>query len=713
MRSRFSYVAATSFLAISIPASAADSSDVEVVVGATIAAEVAGDPIIVEGQRKTYGISKTSSATRTDTVVKDIPQALTVITEGQIEDQALRSIADVLTFVPGATPGTGEGNRDQITLRGNNTTADFFIDGIRDDVQYFRDLYNADRIEVLKGPNAMIFGRGGGGGVINRVTKRSTLATGREVAVIGDSEGGVRLTADLDQPLGQRAGLRLNAVYENGESFRRNVDLERYAVNPTIGFLLGPDTRVDVSYEYLHDRRTADRGLPSVSDGNALTVDAPLEGNDRRFFGDPDLSFARANVHLGTLALEHRFTDALTLRSRTLFGDYDKFYQNVYPSAAVDGAGMVRLAAYNDVTKRENLFSQTDLIWENRIGGVDQTLLAGFELGWQEGRSQRRNGIFSTSTVGPTSILVPVSAATVDRPVTFVPNGANNANEATVTALYVQDQIRPAGWLEIVLGARFDRFKLTVDNRNTGLTFKRTDQLFSPRVGIIVKPLANLSFYGSYSRSFLPSSGDQFSSLDVTSEALKPERFDNVEVGAKWEPVPGLLATAAVYQLDRTNTRAAGPVAGVVVQTGAQRSRGLELGLERSVNDRWQVSAGYAWQDAEINETTSAAPKGRKVPLVPRHTFSMWSRYDVTHRLGLGLGVVARTKSYASISNQVRLPGYTRVDAAAFYDLTKGVEVQLNLENLFGADYVASAHNDNNIAPGAPTTARAGLRFTF
>ncbi|HEV2044940.1 MAG TPA: TonB-dependent receptor, partial [Sphingomicrobium sp.] len=126
-----------------------------------------------------------------------------------------------------------------------------------------------------------------------------------------------------------------------------------------------------------------------------------------------------------------------------------------------------------------------------------------------------------------------------------------------------------------------------------------------------------------------------------------------------------------------------------------------------------QISAGYAWQDAEINETTSAAPKGQKVPLVPRHTFSMWSRYDVTDKLGLGVGVIARTKSYASISNQVRLPGYTRVDAAAYYKLMKGVEAQLNLENLFGADYFASAHNDNNIAPGAPTTARAGLRFTF
>src|SRR5215212_9832012 len=168
------------------------------------------DVIIVTGQRREYGARSTSTATRTNTDIRNIPQALTVISESQIEDQALRSIDDLLTFVPGATPGTGEGNRDQMTLRGNNTTADFFIDGIRDDVQYFRDLYNLDRVEVLRGSNAMIFGRGGGGGVVNRVTKRASLAPYREFRAAGDSEGGMRLTGDVDQPIGGRVGLRVN-----------------------------------------------------------------------------------------------------------------------------------------------------------------------------------------------------------------------------------------------------------------------------------------------------------------------------------------------------------------------------------------------------------------------------------------------------------------------------------------------------------------------
>ncbi|HEU5482291.1 MAG TPA: TonB-dependent receptor, partial [Sphingomicrobium sp.] len=339
-------------------------------------------------------------------------------------------------------------------------------------------------------------------------------------------------------------------------------------------------------------------------------------------------------------------------------------------------------------------------------------LLFGFELGRQKSRNFRQSG----TIVGGSR--VPLSDPTVDVEVIFapVPSDANNRTRATIAAFYVQDQIRPADWIEIVAGLRFDSFKLDVDDLRPQVDseFGRRDELFSPRLGIIFKPRPNLSVYASYSRSYLPQSGDQFSGLDINTEALKPERFDNYELGAKWEVLPGLLATAAIYELDRTNTRAPNPDgSGTVVLTGAQQSRGLELGLERAISHRWQVSAGYALQDAEITETTSAAPAGRKIPLVPRHSFSIWNRYDVTDRLGLGLGVIARSKSYASISNQVRLPGYARVDAAAFYEIRPGIEAQVNLEDVFGADYFPTAHNDNNIAPGAPRTLKASLRFGF
>jgi len=231
---------------------------------------------------------------------------------------------------------------------------------------------------------------------------------------------------------------------------------------------------------------------------------------------------------------------------------------------------------------------------------------------------------------------------------------------------------------------------------------------------VVLKPRDNLSLYGSYSRSFLPQSGDQFSSLTNVTDGLKPERFDNYEVGAKWEILDGLLATAAIYRLDRTNTRATDPNdQSRTVLTGAQRSRGFELGLERSLTSRWLVSAGYALQKAEITQTTAVAPKGREVPLVPRHSFSLWSRYDVTKQVGVGLGIIARSKSYATISNLVKLPGYARLDGALYYKLPRGAEAQVNVENILGAHYFPTANADNNIAPGAPRTVKATVGYRF
>jgi catecholate siderophore receptor len=721
-------------LATSVLASPAFAAGTDAATDLTETAELQ-DPIVVVGQREEYGVKSTSTATKTDTDIKDIPQALTVISESQIEDQQLRSIADLLYFVPGATPGTGESNRDQITLRGNNTTADFFVNGIRDDVQYFRDFYNVDRVEVLKGPNAMIFGRGGGGGIVNRVTKRSSLATHRQLIAAGDSYGGMRLTGDIDQPLGEGVGLRINGMYENGDSFRRHVDLERYAINPTLGFQAGPDTRIDVSYEYLHDRRTTDRGVPSDAGDGAGTIDNPIEpldGFDKTFFGDPDKSYAKADVHIAQLAVEHRFAEGLTLRSRTLYGDYDKFYQNVFPNGAASASDTVALSAYNDSTDRNNLFSQTDLIWQSRLGGIDQTLLFGFELGRQKSRQRRQNGFFGPLEAG--SVTVPLSDPTIDTDVEFFPFNTNGGcrpsdpltvctpanfvkTRANIAAVYIQDQIRISPMFEIVAGLRFDRFELDVTNLNNGDEFGRTDNLWSPRLGLIFKPMENLSVYASYSRSYLPQSGDQFSSLAVNTETLKPERFDNYEIGAKWEPVEGLLATAAIYRLDRTNTRVVDPADSTrFLLSGEQRSKGIELGLERSIDDNWQVSAGYSWQKAEVIERTTACNPDMapcRVPLVPRHSFSLWSRYDFSKRLGAGLGVIARSKSFASIGNTVKLPGYARLDAALFYQLSDAIEAQVNVENIFGADYFASAHSDNNIAPGAPTNMKAAVRFTF
>ncbi len=698
----YAYAVAAGLLCGAAPALAAD--DTAAAAGSSADAG-AGPDIVITADRIPYGVKVTTSATKTPTDIRNIPQAMTIVSSAQIGDQQLRSVGELLLFVPGASYNSGEGNRDTIVLRGNSSTADFFVDGVRDDVQYFRDFYNVDRIEVLKGPNAMIFGRGGGGGILNRVLKRPTFSAARGATVSADGWGARRLSGDFDQPLSANIGLRLNAVYENSDSFRHHVDLKRYGINPTVALLADPDTRIDLSYEYFHDRRTADRGVPAEGE-------EPVRGHTRAFFGDPDDSFARTSVNTATLAIEHRFSDSLTLKNRTMFGSYDKFYQNIYPNSFNPATGRVALAGYNNRNDRRNLFSQTDLVWENRAAGIDQTVLVGFEVG----RERSRNKRLTATLISPSS--VPISDPTVNAAVVFSPlaSDADNRVHATVAALYLQDQIRPAQWLEIVAGLRFDSFKVDVDDLRPagGGTLSRRDHLWSPRLGVVLKPTDDLSIYASYSRSYLPQSGDQFSGLTSITEGLKPERFDNYEIGAKLQLPGGLLGTIAIYRLDRTNTRAADPLNPAnTVLTGAQRSRGIELGLERSITSRWLISGGYALQKAEITKTTTAAPAGREVPLVPRHSFSLWNRYDFNKQIGAGIGLIARSKSYATISNAVKLPAYARVDAALYYQLPGGVEAQLNVENLFGAHYFPTANADNNIAPGAPRTVKATVGYRF
>lgn len=668
----------------------------------------AGGVIIVTGIRDKYGIDVTRTATRTETELKDLPQSISVITERQIEDQAARSIADILRNVPGATIGQGEGHRDQLTLRGNNSTADFFIDGLRDDIQYYRPLYNLQRVEVLRGSNAMVFGRGGGGGIVNRVTKVPLFEQFGGASAGVNSFGAWHLDADLNQPLAENVAARVNAVYENFDTFRDVYEGRLVAANPSLRALLGPDTGIIVAYEYIDDERVVDRGIPSLAG-------RPLRGFQDTFFGLPGVNELGFEAHFVRASLEHRFTPELTLNSRLLYADYDKFYRNAFPATAVTagpgGAPQVGIEAYFDAFQRENLFSQNDLVWTVATGPAAHTILAGFEYGRQDTGNQRLNGFFGD---GARRTFVPLADPIAIPPIDFRPGPGQRGtvSEADIIALYLQDQIE-FGRFELIAGLRYDRFDLSVDDLVAGRSFARVDDLWSPRAGLVYHPVEQVSLYASYGRSFLPQSGEQFNSLDVTASTLKPERFQNYEVGAKWEPREGFLLSVAAYQLDRTNTRAAGPSPGTIVQTGRQRSRGIELEAVGELRPGWQLAASYALQEAEIRSTTSAAPAGRDVQQVPENQASLWTRYDFNPSVGIGLGVYHQGDSFASISNKVVLPSFTRVDAAMFFRIAPRVEAQVNIENLLDETYFPTAHNDNNIAPGAPINARATVRLQF
>ena len=661
--------------------------------------------IVITGTRDHYGVESVGSATRTDTPLVDVPQAVSVVTEAEIEDRDLRSIADVMRTVPGAVAAQGEGHRDQIVLRGNNTTADFFIDGLRDDVQYYRPLYNLTRVEVLRGPNALIFGRGGGGGVVNRVTKQPLFSQVLTGSAGVDSFGAFAVDADLNQLLSATLAARLNATYERFDTHRDRYEGRTVAANPTLRFVPTDRTGVSASYEYVDDDRVVDRGIPSQ--GNR-----PLAGARDTFFGaadGPDRNRLGLQAHIARASVEHRFSDKVSVVSRLLYGKYDKYYRNILPASALTN-GTVELAGYVSSTERENLFSQTDLVAEFTTGRVGHTLLAAFEVGRQETTSTRLDAFFGADRRTRVAVTDPLVVPAFRY--AGGPGERANASTADVVAATVQDQLT-FGPVELTLGLRHDRFTLDATDRLAGRSLTRRDGFWSPRAGLVVHPAERVSLYASYARSFLPQSGDQFATLDLTTSALEPERFSNYEVGAKWQPTGDLTLAAALYQLDRTNTRAAGPVAGQVVLTGAQRSRGLELEAAGTVAPGLSLSASYAYQEAEIVEDTAAARAGTRVPLVPRHQFSLWGRGEVTDRLGVGVGVIGLSDRFAGISNSVELPAYARLDAAVFYRLIDRLELQANVENLTDGRYFPTAHNDNNISTGAPLNARVTVRARF
>lgn len=652
-----------------------------------------------------YQVDAISSATKTLTPLRDLPQSVTVTTKELIRDQLMLSIGDVMRYTPGIQVHQGENNRDQVIIRGNSSSADFFLNGVRDDVQYYRDLYNLDRVEALKGPNAMMFGRGGGGGVVNRVTKEAAFQPFREATVQAGGYGHKRFAADLDQPLNDTVAFRLNGMYENSESFRQDVDLERYAVNPTMTIAASPNTRIVLGYEHLHDTRVADRGITSYQ-GRPADVDVST------YYGNPADSHVRAGVDLGTATIEHKAGKA-TVRNRTMYGSYDRGYQNYVPGAVTPDKSRVALTAYNNATQRENWFNQTDLIYSATTGSLKHTLLAGVEVGRQYTDSFRNTGYFNNTT---TSLSVPYDDPTITTPVTFRQSAtdANNHLKTNVAAAYLQDQVEIAPKVQVVGGLRFDRFDLTYHNNRNGDTLDRVDDLVSPRAGIVYKPARPVSVYGSYTVSYLPSSGDQFSSLTTITEQVKPEKFDNYEVGVKWEPRSGLSLTSALYRLDRTNTRATDPNDPTrIVQTGSQRTTGVEVGVTGRITGAWSVSGGYAYQDAYVTSATAAAKAGARVAQVPHHTLSLWNQYQVRPRLGAAVGVLFRTDMFATIDNSVTLPGYTRVDVAAFYALTKGVRLQANLENALDQTYWINADSNTNLSPGFGRTLRVGLSAGF
>jgi catecholate siderophore receptor len=694
----------------------------------------------------TVGIyaNSTSVATKTNTPLLNIPQSLSVITKDFIRDQSFQGLTDVTRYVPGVAVHQGEGNRDELVIRGVDSSANFFVNGFRDDVQYFRDLYNAQSVEVLKGPSALTFGRGAGGGLLNRTLKEADGTRVYDASVQTGSWGDRRFTLDAGQAVNENVAVRLNAFYEGTDTFRDFGQIERYGINPTVTLKPDDNTKIKLSYEYFHDERTSDRGNPSqtpvggASRFNPATPFVP-NGDFSAFFGSPDLNVARANVQTTMAIVEHDFENGLTVKNGTIYADYKKFYQNVYPangplSGAVDPADIsFNLGAYQHWTNRDNAFNQTDFTYKTFTGPVFHTVGFGTEFGQQSGVDIRNTGFFPSASGGLSNTFVanpfaPTYLGSVtfihQFPGAFLPGissaDSNSKYRLNIDSGYVRDTIEITRWLQLIAGARFDRFDMSAVDMNTNIQRARIDDEISPQAAVIVKPIENMSIYTAYSISYLPSSGDQFSALSPGTLILQPQKFENTEVGMKWNINPKLLFSTAIYELNRTNQPIPVPNSptgsGLAIPNGATTVHGFEASLVGYVTDAWQSSLAYAYTDARIAKDLTASGvtppivAGNRVQLVPYNQFAWWNKYQINPMWGAALGVIYFGDSYAASDDTVRLPGFVRFDTALYLKIDETWSGQFNIENIFNKGYWASADGNNNISPGQSRTFRVSVR---
>lgn len=663
---------------------------------------------------KGYLYSDQINALKTPTPIIDVPQSLSILDDDEILLRGFNSISDIIEYTPGVTTSQGEGHRDAIVIRGVRSTADFFVDGVRDDVQYYRPLYNLEQIEILRGPNALYFGRGGTGGVVNRVTKKATIDEDfNDYLLSFDTFGATSAQIDSNIVINETMAFRINGLYENLENHRDFFDGERYGITPTFKFLISEKTTLDVSYEYIDHERFIDRGIPSL-DGE------PADELDGITFGDTDLNNTTLEAHVFRALLQHEFADNLKGNLTASYGTYDKVYQNFFPASPFDPvANTVFLDGYIDSTDRQNAVLSSNIIWETETGGIEHTLLFGGEYINTSSDQDRFNAVFTTSNDDQEEFDVNQATLTngsgvagnASTTATFTSENDDTRVDINVFSFSVQDEIQLNEKLDLVLGVRFDNFDFEVDDIKNGDRQNTTDEEFSPRAGIIFKPEENISLYASYSQSFLPKSGEQFADVSADETGLDPDEFINLEAGVKWDLRPGLSLTAAVFKLDEDATEFDGD--DDVFFEQSNEVYGFETQFQGYLTKRWYISAGYSYLEGEITDGNNADEEGNTPQELPENLFSLWNRYQFTDSFGLGLGVIYQDDSFADEDNTVVLPDFVRVDAAVYYKVSENLNLQLNIENLFDEDYFPNAHTNNNITVGAPINARFAISGRF
>jgi catecholate siderophore receptor len=691
----------------------------------------------------------------------DTPKSVTVVTADVISQTGAVSLTDALRTVPGITIGAGEGGNpvgDNLFIRGYNAQTDTYIDGIRDAGSQSREIFNLDQVEVVKGPNSAYGGRSSAGGGVNLVSKTAQGYDFNNASVGIGSDKYRRVTGDLNRAIGNNSAFRLNVMgHENDVPGRKVVGGNRWGVAPTVTFgLNGPD-RAIVSLYHLTSHEIPDTGIPF---NNPITTgkDVGKNGNgtpfavDREtFYGLANRDFRDTRSDVGTIDLRHEFSPNLSLRNVTRYGKSNNDYVWTQPDDSKGNTvlyGTVWRRANTRATETRTFANVTSLTGEQLVAGMKHSFNAGVEFDRET--TDRSTWLFSPGTNNPLTgtFTCPSSGAvtlynctTVVNPNPYDPwaysrslSGALTHVSTRTKAAYAFDTIEiDPQWL-LNLGLRWDDFQSTLNTLPTATTVAAhavVDTHFvSTQAGIVYKPAKNGSVYLSYASSATPpgnDGGDGLDALTAVVQNLQPQRSRNIELGTKWDLLPGgrLSLTGALFKSTMNNARVTAPD-GTTQNVGRKEIQGVELGFSGKLSSAWTVFGGYTWLDAEIadngylNTGTTAIPKwtpspynGNRFPTTPKNSASLWTSYAFTKGFTAGFGMSAMSKVYANVNNNKHVPGYARFDAMASYALNKDVSLQLNLQNLTDKlyfDKVSSPHYAG-VAPGRSATLTANFKF--
>ena len=654
-----------------------------------------------------------SSGLKSSGLVQDIPKSISVVTNDQIKAQGLNSVGDIIDYTPGVNNSQGEGHRDAAVIRGVRTTQDFYRDGIRDDVQYYRPLYNIEQVEIIRGPDALLSGFGGGYGLINRVSKKGQI--GEDFTVLSgtiDTFGETNVQLDKNMQLNDQTALRVNIFGENLENHRDFYYGDGFGLNPTLKYDLGDGSTLDISYEYLDQERFIDRGIPTGADNK------PVKSLKDIVFGDSTENFSTHEAHILRAIFEHQATDNLRGKLSASHSDHDKMYKNFYASAYDAANNTATLDGYIDTTKRSTSIISYDLSGEFETGGITHRITVGAEYLDTDNDNDRYHAnwlpdfnadsdteVFTIAR--PLNLSGGVGVNSDGNTTTNYYTGANRdrADETfadiNVLSFYLNDEIALTDSLDLILGARFDNMDIGVSGTTTG---SDEDDTISPRVGLIFDLTEQASVYASYSETFAPKAGDQYAKVAANDDKIDPDTFENLEFGVRYDLPIGLSFSAAYFEVEANKPEYdAGTMTSSMVKSDIS---GFELQLIGSLTDQWFLSAGYTNLDAKAND-------GDPLREAPENMFSIWNNYKVSDRLALNLGVIYQDETVIKTGSSAILPEYTRVDVGANYALTENTIVGLNIENLTDELYFPHSHSTHQASVGAPINAMLSITSRF